>query len=189
MPATLDKPPEVQQREESTGAGRGRQSSAVMLALVILVVTGIAATLIAILALTDDDDHMSSPAHMAGGGAAMMSGGAVGEPSPAGTQTVMVTLGDMWVRPSMSTVKAGKVTFVARNVGAAEHELMVEPMPIKFDKPGQPTEDAAIGMIEEMGHMGTGRMTLQLKPGKYELFCNVSGHYAAGQHTVLTVTS
>jgi uncharacterized cupredoxin-like copper-binding protein len=31
-------------------------------------------------------------------------------------------------------------------------------------------------------------MTLKLMPGKYMLFCNVPGHYAAGQHTVLTVT-
>jgi uncharacterized cupredoxin-like copper-binding protein len=29
---------------------------------------------------------------------------------------------------------------------------------------------------------------MHLKPGKYMLFCNVQGHYAAGQHTVFTVT-
>jgi uncharacterized cupredoxin-like copper-binding protein len=27
-----------------------------------------------------------------------------------------------------------------------------------------------------------------LKPGTYELMCNVKGHYEAGMHTVLTVT-
>jgi uncharacterized cupredoxin-like copper-binding protein len=32
-------------------------------------------------------------------------------------------------------------------------------------------------------------MTLRLHPGMYMLFCNVTGHYAAGQHTVLKVTS
>ena len=31
-------------------------------------------------------------------------------------------------------------------------------------------------------------VTLELKPGSYVLFCNVSGHYAAGQHTPFTVT-
>ncbi len=28
----------------------------------------------------------------------------------------------------------------------------------------------------------------KLKPGNYVLFCNVSGHYAAGQHIPFTVT-
>jgi uncharacterized cupredoxin-like copper-binding protein len=31
-------------------------------------------------------------------------------------------------------------------------------------------------------------MTLNLKPGMYMLFCNVPGHYALGQHTMLKVT-
>ena len=102
--------------------------------------------------------------------------------------TVEVELGEMYVKPSVSTVRAGKVKFVARNVGRVEHELMVERMPIKMDAPGMPTEDAAIGMIEEMAPMHGGRMTLRVRPGNYELFCNVPGHYAAGQRTTLTVT-
>jgi hypothetical protein len=36
----------------------------------------------------------------------------------------------MWVRPSTNSVPAGKVTFVARNMGHVTHELMVERMPI-----------------------------------------------------------
>jgi uncharacterized cupredoxin-like copper-binding protein len=31
-------------------------------------------------------------------------------------------------------------------------------------------------------------MTVNLKPGMYELFCNVPGHYAMGQHTMFKVT-
>jgi len=53
---------------------------------------------------------------------------------------------------------------------------------------GHPVEKAALGMIDEMGHMGRGKMTLELTPGTYELFCNVPGRYAGGQHTVFTVT-
>ena len=30
-------------------------------------------------------------------------------------------------------------------------------------------------------------MTVNLKAGSYQLFCNVPGHYAAGQHTNITV--
>ena len=115
---------------------------------------------------------------------AMQSGGAGGTAT-----TVEVTLGEMYVRPSVESVPAGEVTFVARNVGKVEHELMVEPKPLKFDSPGQPTEDAAMGMIEEMGPMAHGRMTLDMMPGEYELFCNVPGHYASGQTVDFTVTS
>jgi uncharacterized cupredoxin-like copper-binding protein len=101
---------------------------------------------------------------------------------------VRVTLGEMWVRPSVTSVPAGKVTFVASNMGHVQHELMIERVPLKMEAPGKPVEDAAQGMIEDMGPGQSGKMTLRLKPGKYELFCNVPGHYAAGQHIEFTVT-
>jgi uncharacterized cupredoxin-like copper-binding protein len=44
------------------------------------------------------------------------------------------------------------------------------------------------GMIEDMDPGASGKMTLKLTPGSYVLFCNVPGHYAAGQHVRLTVT-
>ena len=101
---------------------------------------------------------------------------------------VYVQLGDIWVAPTVASVKAGKVVFKAKNVGQLEHELMVERMPMKFDAPMQPNEDAAQGMIPDMEGGGAGQMTMHLKPGTYMLFCNVQGHYAAGQHMVFTVT-
>ena len=103
--------------------------------------------------------------------------------------TLYTQLGEYWIAPSASSVRAGKVTFVATNVGKLPHELMVERMPIKFDSPMHPTEDAAQGMIEDMDAGATGRMTVDLRPGTYMLFCNITGHYAAGQHTVFKVTS
>jgi uncharacterized cupredoxin-like copper-binding protein len=124
--------------------------------------------------------------------AAMPAGGTMGSSSAAAAanpRTVNVTLGEMYVKPSKTTVSAGKVTFVAKNIGMLEHELMVEKAPIKMMGAGKPVEDAAQGMIEDMGHLGTGKMTLKLTPGTYELFCNVPGHYAAGQHTEFTVTN
>ena len=122
------------------------------------------------------------------GGMGSANQGAMGGMAAGAPGTVNVALGDMWVRPSVASVPAGKVTFRARNMGHLTHELMIERMPIKLSSPGQPVEDAAQGMVADMQPGGTGKMTLRLKPGKYELFCNVSGHYAAGQHTVFTVT-
>jgi uncharacterized cupredoxin-like copper-binding protein len=39
-----------------------------------------------------------------------------------------------------------------------------------------------------MGAGKSGHMTLDLKPGTYMLFCNVPGHYAMGQQTMVKVT-
>lgn len=105
----------------------------------------------------------------------------------AGHGTVYVQLGDWWVAPAVSTVRAGKVTFIAKNVGMATHELMIERAPIKLTAPGQPDEMATQGMIEYMTSGQSGRTTLRLGPGNYVLFCNVPGHYAAGQHISFTV--
>jgi uncharacterized cupredoxin-like copper-binding protein len=153
----------------------------------------IVAILVAVLA---DDDGGNGVANMrgpSGSSGPAMAGGMMGNraaasPAPAGVRTVQVQLGEMWVRPQYTSVQAGKVTFVARNTGQAVHELMVERTPIKFDSPGRPTEDAAIGMIEDMEPGMSGRITLKLAAGTYNLFCNVPGHYAAGQHTRFTVT-
>jgi uncharacterized cupredoxin-like copper-binding protein len=102
---------------------------------------------------------------------------------------VYVQLGDYWAAPAVLSVSAGKGTFIASNVGRVPHELMVERMPMKFDSPMHPNEDAAQGMIEDMDPGKGGRMTMTIKPGTYMLFCNLPGHYVAGQHTVFRVTA
>jgi uncharacterized cupredoxin-like copper-binding protein len=129
--------------------------------------------------------HMSSGMMMGAGGHGKFTATQV---AAAKHGTVYVQLGDIWVSPAVPTVKAGKVVFKATNVGNIEHELMVERMPMKFDAPNQPTEEAAQGMIENMQGGASGQMTMHLKPGTYMLFCNVEGHYAAGQHILFKVT-
>jgi len=148
-----------------------------------------------VLAASNNDNNGAVPSRSASesSGPAMAGGGqmgtrATGAAAPAGVRTVHVKLGEMWVRPQYTSVEAGKVTFAARNVGRVEHELMVERAPIKMDGPGKPNEEATQGMIEDMEPGASGKMTLTLKPGKYVLFCNVPGHYAAGQHIRFTVT-
>jgi uncharacterized cupredoxin-like copper-binding protein len=103
-------------------------------------------------------------------------------------RTVYVQLGDYWAAPAVSSVPAGKVTFIARNVGKVPHEFMVESMPMRFDAPMRPDEDAAQGMIEDMNAGQSGRLTTKLRPGTYMLFCNLPGHYSAGQHIRFKVT-
>jgi uncharacterized cupredoxin-like copper-binding protein len=126
-------------------------------------------------------------------GGVMMGGAhgrfAAGQVAAAAKGTVYVNLGDYWVQPAVSSVRAGKITFVAKNVGQIPHELMVERAPIKMMSIGKPDEDAAQGMIDDMSSGQSGHMSVRLKPGRYVLFCNAPGHYAAGQHIPFTVTS
>ena len=153
------------------------------------------ALLALVFALSNRDDnndtgHMrTGSAGSAMGGGAMMGGATIGNAAPAGVRTIHVKLGEMWVKPDYTSVKAGKVTFAATNTGQVEHELMIERMPLKMDGPGRPNEEAAQGMIEDMEPGDSGKMTVKLAPGSYVLFCNVTGHYAAGQHIRFNVTS
>ena len=164
-----------------------------------------AAAAIALVATTDDG--VDPPARGEGGGAgiptrnanlgaarmapmgsesmpATMHGQTASRPAPTrrtATRRVRVELGEMYVKPSVRAVPAGKVTFVVRNVGKLEHELIVSRIPVMMEAPGMPDHDAGLGMTEHMGPGGSEKLTLRMKPGAYELFCNVPGHYAAGQ--------
>jgi uncharacterized cupredoxin-like copper-binding protein len=183
------------QRDERALKDRIEKSQIAMLvAVVFAVVASTAALALALEKSTNTNTIMmrgagSTSAQRSNGtmGPGMMNGAAT-RGGVAASRTVKVDLGEMYARPDASSISAGKVTFVAHNSGRMIHELMVERSPIKLDGPGRPNEDAAIGMIEDMTPGTTGRMTLKLKPGTYELFCNVTGHYAAGQHTTFRVT-
>jgi uncharacterized cupredoxin-like copper-binding protein len=192
---------ELHELEENEAALEGRTNSLALTNVLsfLFAFFAFAASIFAILLAVSnnsDDNGMgqramgatsgSAPSAMASGG--MMGSRAAGATAPAGVRTVRVKLGEMWVRPQYTSVKAGKVTFVASNTGQVVHELMIERMPLKMDGPGRPNEDAAQGMIEDMDPGASGKMALNLKPGSYVLFCNVPGHYAAGQHVRFTVT-
>jgi uncharacterized cupredoxin-like copper-binding protein len=178
---------ELEEIRRELDAKRGG-NGAVQLAAFFAVLVAIAA-LIAVAFKLDDSQNATTAMHnqMNGAQAGMMGSGS-GQPASGATQQVSAQLGDYTVRPDVTSVPAGKVTFHATNVGQVPHELMIERMPIKMDAPGQPNEDAAQGMIDDMGPGQSGSMTLNLKPGNYMLFCNVPGHYSMGQHTMFKVT-
>ncbi|PVU81538.1 hypothetical protein DDP54_15955 (plasmid) [Cellulomonas sp. WB94] len=102
------------------------------------------------------------------------------------------------------TVPAGSVSFVATNFGNIEHELVILPLgdnqragtrPIGADS--KIDEEASLGEASASGAAGAGDgirpgssgwVTLTLAPGRYELVCNLPGHYGAGMSTELTVS-
>jgi uncharacterized cupredoxin-like copper-binding protein len=111
--------------------------------------------------------------------------------------------GVMSMRADQTTVPAGTVSFVVTNTGTRDHELVV--LPIDGDQPAGARTIGADNRVDETGSLGeasrsggegagegiaqgtSGWVTLTLPPGRYELLCNLPGHYAAGMYTELTV--
>lgn len=123
---------------------------------------------------------------------AVLAGAAVAAPSSATATVVNVKLTEMKILPSTSSVKAGKVTFRVKNVGKSLHELVV----IRSNRaPGklpvrnhEASEAGSIGEVADLHAGKSGSLTVTMRPGKYILICNITGHYQAGMYTAFTVT-
>jgi uncharacterized cupredoxin-like copper-binding protein len=114
---------------------------------------------------------------------------ALASASPVTPGSVSVKLGEMFVRPDVTQGAAGKVTFHVRNTGTLVHEMIVGKAPIKGPlTTGKMSEATKVGEVAELKPGAAGSVKLSLKPGRYVLFCNVPGHFAAGQHVAFTVT-
>ncbi|WP_315899859.1 sulfocyanin-like copper-binding protein [Arthrobacter alpinus] len=128
--------------------------------------------------------NMGGP--MMGGGGGPMSGGA------------------MRLQADQATVPHGTVSFLATNRGSITHEMVVLPLPEPQIVGTRPI--GGDGKIDETGSLGeasttcgegagqgilpgaSGWVSITLAPGRYELLCNLPGHYGAGMYTQLTVT-
>ncbi len=109
--------------------------------------------------------------------------------------TVTATLKDTGISLDKSTVPAGAVTFVVKNVGTITHELVVirtdvaiDKIPADPDEAGKVSEDGSKGESGDLDKGVSNTFTLNLDPGKYVLICNEVGHYAMGMRIALTVT-
>jgi uncharacterized cupredoxin-like copper-binding protein len=112
--------------------------------------------------------------------------------------------GAHWLLADRATVPAGNVTFLVANHGSIVHELVVLPLPGNLSVGNRPV--GADGKIDEAGSVGeasnscgqgagdgirpgaTSWVTSTLAPGRYELVCNLAGHYEAGMFTEITVS-
>jgi uncharacterized cupredoxin-like copper-binding protein len=112
--------------------------------------------------------------------------------------------GAMGLKADLATVPRGTVTFRVTNAGAVSHEMVILPLAASqvagtrpFDGEAKIDETGNLGEASKSGGEGagegiepgaSGRITVTLAPGEYELVCNLMGHYVSGMYSKLTVT-
>jgi len=140
-------------------------------------------------------------------------GGVTLAPTTGGT-TINVTVGDtaglagkMTLVADKTTAAAGDVTFVVKNTGTIDHEMVVlqtdvafDALPVVFggDPPAKVTKGAdKVGEDGNVGETGdpnlkpgvTRTFTIKnMKAGKYALVCNIAKHYKLGMRAAFTVS-
>ena len=110
----------------------------------------------------------------------------------------------MTLHATPSTVPAGQVSFVVSNLGWRTHEMVI--LPLAPRTPAGRLVPAADGKVDEATSLGevskscgpgtgdgitygnVGWTTITLSPGRYELVCNLTNHYANGMYQELDVT-
>ena len=146
-------------------------------------------------ALTDMGPMMG-PGMMGPGG--MMGGGMMGPGMNTGVT------GMMRISAAPMSVPAGPVSLRVANRGSLIHEVMVMPLaagrepgqrPVGPD--GRVDEDGSLGEVARTCGAGEGEgiapgawswTTVNLPAGRYELLCNIAGHYGSGMYAELDVT-
>jgi len=104
---------------------------------------------------------------------------------------------DFQIAVSPARVTGGLVDLQVDNEGPDMHELIVvraedaATLPMRPD--GMTVNEAAVARVTvaslEPGEPGSVRnIEVKLLPGRYVLFCNMSGHFMGGMHTPLVVT-
>jgi len=112
---------------------------------------------------------------------------------------VAVTAGDtndttQFLKVEPVTVAAGPTTFTLTNSGTKKHEMVVLKTDEAIDALAVDTATNKVSEATTVGEVGEtdigkiGTVTLDLKPGKYILVCNIEKHYAQGMRAAFTVT-
>jgi uncharacterized cupredoxin-like copper-binding protein len=119
-----------------------------------------------------------------------LSGAAVGADAP----VQRITERDFHIA-APKHLRAGVVRLLVHNRGPDAHELIVvreqgSRLPLRRDR--QTVDEEALdrfeaGALEPGEPGGTRELRVRLSPGRYVLFCNMSGHYLGGMSAVLVV--
>jgi hypothetical protein len=90
-------------------------------------------------------------------------------------------------------IPAGDTELIVRNQGPDTHEVIIvrsrrSRLPLRLD--GLTVDEEAVravATVEGVAPERVGRVRLHLAAGRYELFCNMAGHFMAGMHSELVV--
>jgi uncharacterized cupredoxin-like copper-binding protein len=117
-----------------------------------------------------------------------------GKEDQAARPEIRVAERDFKITAPRRPVRAGDVSLSVHNKGPDSHELIVVrkqrgELPLRQD--GQTVDEDALerstaGALEPQ-KPGGHRLRVHLAPGRYELFCNMSGHYLGGMEADLVV--
>jgi uncharacterized cupredoxin-like copper-binding protein len=114
--------------------------------------------------------------------------------APPGGRALRVNVSDFAIK-APGRVAAGNVVFDVHNAGPDTHELILvrtngDQLPFRRDDLTI-DEDAlkarTVGVLDDDHPDTTRAWVVRLKPGRYEIFCNMSGHYLGGMHAKLVV--
>src|SRR5262245_50235714 len=115
------------------------------------------------------------------------------DPGAAGSSTVRVVASDFRIT-APTHVKSGDVLLSVRNKGRDAHELLVVrtdgPLPLRADGTTVDEDeiDSELAGVLEPGEPSSVRdLRVNLAPGRYRFFCNMSGHYLGGMNTEFVV--
>lgn len=123
-----------------------------------------------------------------------------GSPAPPrNTTAVKVIVRDFRLVVRPATVPAGWLALQISNQGPDTHEVIIvrtatadTRLPLRSDGITVDEDALQARMVGSADVVlpGTKRMLrVHLAPGRYELFCNMAGHYGGGMHTWLLVTA
>ncbi len=102
----------------------------------------------------------------------------------------------MGININLKVVDRGKVRFDVVNLASKlVHEVIVasiadENRVLTYNSARNKVNEETIktfGQVSEIGPSKSASLTLELKPGKYILYCNIAGHYMAGMWAVIEV--
>jgi len=121
------------------------------------------------------------------------------DPTPVQVQLWNKADGSQGITLSTDHAKAGKVEFEVKNASSnMVHEFLILKTNMTFDQfPKNPQNPAVVDedklkgakeLSSDLDPGKSGKLTMDLKPGRYVVFCNQPGHFDGGMHLVFTVT-
>jgi uncharacterized cupredoxin-like copper-binding protein len=140
--------------------------------LLVLIAVAIPLTLAA--CGSSDSSSSTTAATDTGGATSSTESSTTASGGSGGGETVDISETEFKLDPADATAKAGSVTLNASNDGTITHDLEIE---------GNGVEEST----DALDPGASGQVTVDLKPGTYEIYCNIADHRAQGMEGTLTV--